>query len=155
MPRLKLPPPPRADFTLQLTVRATDLNYGGHVGNDRLLAYLQEARIGFLTQFGLSELGGIDHPGIILADASVSFLGEAFLSQALAIDVCVSERTRSQFELHYGIRETEDGKAIATAKTTCLFFDYHSRKIASAPSPAAARWDALITAQDDQKDLPQ
>ncbi|WP_148715929.1 acyl-CoA thioesterase [Chitinolyticbacter meiyuanensis] len=155
MPRIKLALPARSDYTLSLTVRATDLNYGGHVGNDRLLAYLQEARLGFLNEFGLSELGSDDHPGIILADATVSFLGEAFFGQALVIDVCVQERVRSQFELHYGIREIADGKPVAAAKTTCLFFDYHSRKIASAPSQVAAQWDALIAASAQEKDSPQ
>ena len=56
MPRLKLVPRDDYPFTCDITVRTTDLNYGGHLGNDRLLSLVHEARVAFLASFELSEL---------------------------------------------------------------------------------------------------
>ena len=42
-------------FSTQLTVGIGDINYGGHVGNDRFLLFFQEARLRFLAGFGMSE----------------------------------------------------------------------------------------------------
>lgn len=43
-------------FSISLTVRAGDLNYGNHVAYYDYLLYFQEARIGYLAQFGCTEL---------------------------------------------------------------------------------------------------
>lgn len=43
MPRLSLEPLSDYAFAVEIAVRTTDLNYGGHLGNDRLLAALPDA----------------------------------------------------------------------------------------------------------------
>ena len=45
MARIKLTLPERFPFTTTIPIRITDLNYGGHVGNDTVLALLHEARV--------------------------------------------------------------------------------------------------------------
>ena len=56
---------PEVFHTVELPVRITDINYGQHLGNDRLFALLHEARIQFLSQWGFSEIdaggAGVDH----------------------------------------------------------------------------------------------
>ncbi|HCZ36928.1 MAG TPA: thioesterase, partial [Cytophagales bacterium] len=47
MARVELTLPDKFIFETQLTVRASDLNYGNHVGNDRILTLMQEARVLF------------------------------------------------------------------------------------------------------------
>jgi len=44
--------PASFQFSCQLPVRITDINYGGHVGNDRLLVFAHEARMRFLQHYG-------------------------------------------------------------------------------------------------------
>ena len=56
MARIKLDLPGRFPFSTELRVRITDVNYGGHMGNDALLGLLHEARVQFLAHYGLSEL---------------------------------------------------------------------------------------------------
>jgi acyl-CoA thioesterase FadM len=65
-------------FSTELRVRITDVNYGGHMGNDSLLGLLHEARVQFLAHYGLSELdiGGLW--GIIMADSVIVYKSEAF-----------------------------------------------------------------------------
>lgn len=56
MSSLKSQLPSQFSFHCDIALRITDLNYGGHVGNDRIMALLQEARVQFLAQKGYSEL---------------------------------------------------------------------------------------------------
>jgi acyl-CoA thioester hydrolase len=55
MPRVKLKPLDHYPFSTDITVRTTDLNYGGHLGNDRLLSLIHEARVAFLKYRGLTQ----------------------------------------------------------------------------------------------------
>lgn len=48
--------PTALPFRTEIRVRATDLNVGNHLGNDRLLAFLQEARAERLAGLVLSQL---------------------------------------------------------------------------------------------------
>lgn len=48
MTRIKLEPRPAYDFVVPIAGRTTNLNHGGHLGNDRRLALLQEARVACL-----------------------------------------------------------------------------------------------------------
>ena len=49
MARIKIDMPDNYSFTTSLTVRINDINYGGHLGNEAVLAYIQEARMRFLN----------------------------------------------------------------------------------------------------------
>ena len=72
MARIHLNLPAHFPFCAELRVRITDVNYGGHMGNDALLGLLHEARVQFLAHYGLSELdiGGL---GIIMADSVIVY----------------------------------------------------------------------------------
>ncbi|GAA5785508.1 hypothetical protein GCM10007860_04440 [Chitiniphilus shinanonensis] len=133
MPRIKIDPPAHVEYSITLGVRASDLNYGAHLANHALLTLLQEARLGWLASHGLSETGDADHPGIILGDLAVSFASEAFLGEQLVIEVGVAEYTRVAVDLRYAVRESVTGRPVATASTSCVFFDYHSRKVVPIP----------------------
>jgi len=86
MPRIKLKPLDLYPFNIEIIVRVTDLNYGGHLGNDKLLALVHEARVAFLADFDFTELdcGGVS---LIMADAALMFQGEAFAGDTLKIEV--------------------------------------------------------------------
>ncbi len=77
MPRIKLELPSAFSFSTKIPVRITDLNYGGHVGNDTILTFIHEARIQFLKNAGYSELdfAGV---GMIMSDVMIEFKNELF-----------------------------------------------------------------------------
>jgi len=134
MARLQLDLPSRFPFSCELPVRITDLNYGGHVGNDTILSFIHEARMAFLGSFGYTEMnfGGV---GLIMSDVAISFKAEAFYGDGITIDVAAGEISRAGFELFYHLRKGE--KSIAKAKTSMVCFDYGSRKVVSVPPEAA------------------
>lgn len=140
MPRLQLDFPDETKFTCELTVRAADLNYGNHVGNDSILTLMQEARIQFYRGLGyrdeLSFEGTIGH---IVADAAVVYKSEAFLGDVLAIEVALTDFNKYGFDMFYRLRNKETGKDVAIGKTGIVFFDYEKRKVASIPAGFLAK----------------
>ena len=77
MARIKLELPETYTFSTLLPIRITDLNYGGHVGNDTVVSLLHEARMQYLSHYGYSELdlGGIS---LIMGDLAIEYKGEVF-----------------------------------------------------------------------------
>jgi acyl-CoA thioester hydrolase len=126
MPRLKLILPNGTDFTTQLDVRVTDLNYGNHLANQALLGMLHEARVRFFAHLNYTEIGNATIPGIILADAEIQFRNEAFLGDQLNISLFVDQLSRVGFDLYYRVSKVLDQTEIALAKTSIVFFDYHT-----------------------------
>ena len=72
MPKTKLLLPEHFPFTVEIPVRITDLNYGGHVGNDSILSLIHEIRVQFLRHHGYGELN-VAGVGLIMADVTIEF----------------------------------------------------------------------------------
>jgi acyl-CoA thioester hydrolase len=130
MARVKLDLPENPVFAATVPVRITDLNYGGHVGNDTLLSILHEARVQFLAHFGFTEhnIGG---KGIIMSDAVLVYKAEIFYGATLTIEIGVADLHAHGSDLTYKVMDGE--KEVARAKTGIVFFDYEKRKIAPLP----------------------
>ena len=137
MPRLKLVPRDSYPFNCGITVRTTDLNYGGHLGNDRLLSLVHEARVAFLAEYGLSELdfGGAS---LILGDTAIVYQGEAFAGDALDFEVAAGEVGGMGFRLFFRVTRTGDGAAIALVENGMACFDYETRRPVKVPEKARA-----------------
>ena len=130
MARIKLDLPESPVFAAVVPVRITDLNYGGHVGNDSMLSILHEARVQFLSHFGFSErdIGG---KGIIMSDAVLVYKSEVFYGTTLTIEMGVTDLQPHGADLTYKVMDGD--KEVARAKTGIVFFDYEKRKIAQMP----------------------
>lgn len=137
MPRIKIDLPGSFAFVNTLKVRITDLNYGSHVGNDTVLAYLQEARAAYLHSLGYSELD-LEGVGLIMADAAVVFKNEMFYGDELLISIQPVDCIRVGFDLVYSIeKKTGDTRIPAVlAKTSMICYDYVSRKVVALPASA-------------------
>ncbi len=140
MGRLQLTPRAEYRFSTKLVVRTTDLNYGGHLGNDRLLSLVHEARVAWLASHRWSELdcGGC---GLIMGDAAIIYQGEGFAGDCLVFEVEAGEKTRSGFRLFFRItKRHEEGhhSAIALVETGLICFDYENRRITRLPAAVVA-----------------
>lgn len=142
--RIKLEMPTSYHFQTTLTVRITDLNYGGHVGNEMLLVYAQQARVEWLKHWGYGELT-LAGKGIIMTDAVVVYQSEAHEGDVLEIALGIKDRSTIGFDLYYQVRNKATGKAVAKVKTGILCFDYNSKKIAPIPAAVVEKLDALAT----------
>ena len=137
MSRVRLEMPGRFQFTTEIPLRVSDINYGGHLGNDAVLAIAQEARMRFLQSHGWTELD-VSGVGIIMTDAALVYRSEAFYGDVLAIDVAVADMQQLGCDFLFRVTNKASGKEVALVKTGIVFFDYAKRKPAPVPAPFRA-----------------
>jgi acyl-CoA thioesterase FadM len=128
MARVKVGLPSAFLFASQLPVRITDLNYGGHLGNDALLSLLHEVRVQLLAHLGTAEVDQVTKLGFIMADVAVEYKAEAFYGDVLTFEVGASDLSKYGFDLVYLVKN-QAGREVARAKTGMLCFDYNTRKL--------------------------
>ena len=130
--RIELPNP--FIFSVELEIRITDINYGNHLGNDRVLTLAHEARLHWLRSLGFrDELDFPEGVGTIIADAAIMFLGEGFYGDILEIHIGLESIHSRGFDLIYSMVRKNDQKEIARVKTGILFFNYEERRVAIIP----------------------
>ena len=141
MPRVTIELPASFTFSTSIPVRITDLNYGGHVGNDTVLALIHEARLQFLKQHGCTELnfGGT---GMIMSDVSIAFKNEIFYGDTVIASVALTEIARTSFALYYKLEKTDGDKSVllATARTGMVCFNYTTKKMVAFPAALQERF---------------
>jgi acyl-CoA thioesterase FadM len=134
MNRAKLEMPDSFSFQTAIPVRITDLNYGGHVGNDQILSMIHEARVQFLNFYGFEEmnLGGL---GLIMRDVMIEFKNELFYGDIILASVQATDFSKIGFELYYKFeKEREDKKTLLVlARTGMVCYNYSAKKISSLP----------------------
>jgi YbgC/YbaW family acyl-CoA thioester hydrolase len=133
MARLKIEVPEKFFYKTEIRIRITDINYGGHLGNDSLLSIIHEARLRFLNHLGYSE-SNVEGVGIIMIDAGIQYKSEAFYADELIIEVAVNDFSGIGCDFVYRLTNKDSKKEIAVAKTGIVFFNYEKRKTAPVPS---------------------
>ena len=140
MSRIKIDLPRQFHFSISISVRITDINYGNHVGNDSILSLLHEARMQFLLHHGYSELdiGGI---GLIMRDVAIEFKREVFYGDELIIAVAADSFSKVSFDLYYKVEKRKDQQITlaATARTSMVCYDYKRKRVASVPEEVITR----------------
>lgn len=143
MARIKVDLPEQFTFTTIIPIRITDLNYGGHVGNDTILSIIHEARVQFLQHHGYGELemAGL---GVIMSDAGIEFKQELFYADRVKVSVTANEFSKIAFELYYKLEKETAGKTVlvAAAKTGMVCYDYARKKVAAIPEEVKAKLQA-------------
>ena len=137
MNRIKIDLPEQFSFTTKIRIRITDLNYGGHVGNDTVLTLIHEARVQFLKHHGFEELnfGGV---GLIMSDAGFQFKNELFYGDVIIASVTTGAYSKIAFDIYYRFEKEVDGKMlpVAAAKTDMVCYDYSLKKTVAVPEEA-------------------
>jgi len=142
MTRIKIELPEKFIFKTEIVIRVSDLNYGGHLGNDSVLSICHEARLRFLKHLDYSELD-IEGSGIIMSDAAIQYKSESFYGDELKIEIGVSDFTKNACNFVYRLTNKENAKIIALVKTGIVFYDYKLRKILVIPEKFKTRIDSI------------
>lgn len=137
MTRIKIDLPDSFPFSTKIKIRITDLNYGGHVGNDSFLSLIHEARQQYLKFYGYEELK-FEGVGLIMADAGLEYKSELNYGDEVEIFVAAIDFTTRGFDLYYKIEIIRPDKnvLVCKAKTGMLCYDYNSKKVVSVPELA-------------------
>lgn len=121
------------NFTMKYKVAISDINYGGHMGNDKSLLLFHEARIAYLKSLGYSEMNIGNGIGIIMKDTHVDYLAEVFHGDELEVIVSLGEQKGTLFNLDYEVSRGSDQKIVFKGSTGILAFNYEKRKVARTP----------------------
>src|SRR5918911_380938 len=100
MSRSKLQLPEQFSFSTKIPIRITDLNYGGHVGNDTVLSLIHEARVQFLKHHGYEELN-LEGVSLIMSDAGIEFKAELFYGDVVTAFAAATHFSRAGFDMYY------------------------------------------------------
>jgi len=132
MARVKIELPEKFIFKTEIPIRISDINYGGHLGNDAVLSIAHEARLRFLKQHNFTELdaGGA---GIIMVDAAIQYKAEGFYGDIIKVEIAVADITEVGCDLVYRCTNKNTGTVIAIVKTGIVFYDYDKKKVVSVP----------------------
>jgi acyl-CoA thioester hydrolase len=144
MARIKIDLPVSFSFQTTIPVRITDLNYGGHVGNDTVLSLVHEARMQFLKHHGYTELE-FAGTSLIMNDAGIEFKQELFYGDTILASVTAGEFSKVSFDLFYKFEKTHNDKpvVVALAKTGMICYNYKNKKISAVPGEAQTKLAAL------------
>ena len=77
MKRVRIQLPEKQLFSTQLSIRVSDINYGGHLGNDSVFSLMHEARFRCLIH-GVTKDLEIESVGTIQLDTAIQYKGEGF-----------------------------------------------------------------------------
>ena len=131
--RVKLKIPDFFHFETLLKIRVSDLNYGGHLGNDTVLSLVHEARVRFLSLFGVTERDFFD-VGLIMADSAVLYKSQGFLNDNILIKISVTDFRSHGFKLFYLLKKIDSNIDLAHVQTSMVCFDYLENKILPVPT---------------------
>jgi len=132
MARVKIELPKEFIFKTEIPIRISDINYGGHLGNDAVLSIAHEARLRFLKQHNFTELN-VGGSGIIMVDAAVQYKAEGFYGDIILVEIAVADITGVGCDFVYRCTNKNTGTVIAIVKTGIVFYDYDKKKVVSVP----------------------
>ena len=145
MARIKIDLPSKFSFSTTIPVRITDINFGGHVGNDTILSLVHEARAQFFTHCGYDELD-FAGAGTIMSDVAIEYKNQTYYGDSILASVAVGEITKVAFDLFYRLEKRSDaGKLVpvAFAKTWMVCYDYDLKKVTAIPGEAIKKITGL------------
>ena len=132
MGRVRLQIPANFLFRTEIPIRISDINYGGHLGNDAVLSIVHEARIQFLRNLGYSEFN-IEDTAIIMTDAIIVYSSEGFYGDVLMVEVGTADFQITHCDFVFRLTNTTTQKEVARVKTGIAFFNKQTRKISAVP----------------------
>lgn len=132
-------------FTSAYRVTIGDINYGGHLGNDKALIIFQDARLHFLKALELSEIDIGEGCGIIMVESGVRYHREVFLHDELIVSVAVSAIRGKKFTLAYTVLRKTDEVQVLSGFTSFLSFNYQTRKVTKLPAQFQIQLKTFLT----------
>lgn len=118
-------------YEMEYKVIVSDINYGGHMGNERALIIFQQARMEWLNSIGYDE-ANIENKGLIQLESHVYYLKEVFLSNKLLCKITKIKLERITFNIEYEIIN-ENKDIVIKGMTKMAVFDYEKKRIARIP----------------------
>ena len=130
--RVKLELPKKFHFETSLIIRVSDLNYGGHLGNDAVLSLAHESRVQFFKSLNMTERDFFGK-SLIMADSVVVYKSQGFLGDKIDVNISITELRSHGFKIFYLFKNNGTKRDLAYIQTSMVFYDYDMEKILPTP----------------------
>ncbi len=136
MSRIKVSIPEQLLFETSYPVTIDLINYGGHVGNDRFLLVMQEARMRWLATKGVqSEISLPENKALFVTDVAGQFLAEVFHGAQLTVKLFLGGQSRCGFDVV--AQMFNEQQEVFRGKTGMVCVDLNTRRASSLPKDLA------------------
>jgi len=109
-----------------IRVRFCETDAVGHVNNVSYFIYLEEARVDFTKQIGLS----LETKDVTMAVVSLhcDFIAQAYFDQVIQVETAVAKIGRKSFTLVHDIRDKESQTLIARGESVVVWLNGEKNK---------------------------
>ena len=104
--KVKLEIPSFFHFETKLKIRVSDVNYGGHLGNDSVLSLAHESRVQFFKSLNMMERNFFGK-SLIMADSVVVYKSQGFLGDEINVKISITELRSHGFKLFYLFKKND------------------------------------------------
>ncbi len=132
MSRVEIPQLEQYIFAVELPVMLAHINRGDHLGNEHFIAFLNEARVQYMTAHGMPEYRN-DGPAMINADLAMIYKSEVRYGETLRIEMAAQDFNKYGCDIVYRLTVVSDGRLVALAKTAHLNYDSKKQQLLLAP----------------------
>ena len=121
-------------FFYPVDVRYGDLDPQGHLNNAKYLTFFEQGRIRYFVELGLFEPGqSFLDVGVIMAEASVTFLKPVHYGMPVKVGVRTSRLGGKSIRVEQNIVHAESGEVLASGYVILVAFDYHKNETIPIP----------------------
>ena len=120
-------------FEMEYKVIVSDINYGGHLGNERALIIFQQTRMEWLNSIGFDEVYlGEEGKGLIQLESHVYYKKEIMLGEILKCGIKEIILGKSNFDIVYEVIN-QKGEIAISGSTKMMAFDYKNKRATRIP----------------------
>jgi acyl-CoA thioester hydrolase len=132
-------------FHCEVEVRFRDLDAMGHVNNAVYFTYFEVARTGYMKALGhcSNEEDLFALYPFILLDVQCRYVSAAGLAERLRVHLRTTRIGTKSYEFEYLVTGRDDGRVVATGKSTQVYYDYREKQTLPVPDDFAKRIEAL------------
>lgn len=120
------------EFSCEIPLRLSDINFAGHVDNARMISLAHEGRAKAFNALGMTEIDlGDGRTGILVADITANLKAEIFLDDEVVVKTHLGEIGEKSLRTFHCIEK--NGEVAALIESGLVCFDYIDRKVSAIP----------------------
>lgn len=118
-------------YSVVIPIRYADIDAQHHLNNVAYFSFMEHARVEYLREVGLWQVGDFESMGMILAETSCRYTAPAFMGEVVTVHVRVSYLGNKSFHFEY-LLETGRG-AVAEGRSVQVCYDYRRQRAIPMP----------------------
>ena len=131
------------EFSCEIPLRISDINYAGHVDNSRIVSLAHEARAKAFFELGFSEIDfGDGKTGMVVADITANLKAEIFLGDKVVIKTHIDEMGEKSIRVFHCVEA--NGQVAALVESGLVAFDFKARKVSAIPEIFREKLSAYV-----------